>query len=126
MEKQTPMEMELDFEQLDSDLRHLSPIQRQEVLAAESIGNFPPKTRAKHAYLTEKLDAGQNVFGVPAGVIAALLAQAYCYTSELYNNSLSPMVSVRTWKCFVPHVGCCVPHVGCVLYPSSDKRLSTL
>ena len=77
MEKQTPMEMELDFEQLDSDLRHLSPIQRQEVLAAESFGNFPPKTRAKHAYLTEKLDAGQNVFSVPAGVIAALLEQAY-------------------------------------------------
>ena len=77
MEKQTPMEMELDFEQLDSDLRHLSPIQRQEVLAAESFGNFPPKTRAKHAYLTEKLDAGPKVFSVPAGVIAALLEQAY-------------------------------------------------
>ena len=49
-----------------------------------------------------------------------------CYTSELYNKSLSLMVSVRPWKCFVPHVGCYVGHVGCVLYPSSDKRLSTL
>ena len=36
-----------------------------------------PKTRAKHAYLTEKLDAGHNVFSVPAVVIAALLGYAY-------------------------------------------------
>ena len=43
MEEQTPTELELDFEQLDSDLRHLSPIQRQEVLAAESFGNFAPR-----------------------------------------------------------------------------------
>ena len=71
------VDMEIDFEQLDKDLRHLTPIQRQEVLAAETFGNFPPKTRAKHAYLTEKLDAGHNVFSVPAGVIAALSGYAY-------------------------------------------------
>ena len=71
------VDVEIDFEQLESDLRRLSPIQRQEVLAAETFANFPPKTRAKHAYLTEKLDAGPNVFSVLVGVFAALLGHDY-------------------------------------------------
>lgn len=69
--------IELDFEQMDRDLQHLSHVQKQEVLAAEAFGDFPPETTAKYAYLTEKMDEGRNVKSVPAGVIASLLGYAY-------------------------------------------------
>ena len=83
--------MELDFEQMDKDLRHLSPIQKQEVLAAETFGNFPPKTTAKYAYLTKMMDQGPKVKSVPAGVVAALLDYSY-KTKEQRRNFKSDVL----------------------------------